>query len=97
MQGPSGRFHNVVVAGCQSPANQHPSHSLSYGWHYSVADPGGANPAMPPHRSWQWSLAPLGGRNSNDRIVNLCTFQNFGPPETMWATDLAPPYRKPAY
>jgi len=25
-----------------------------------VADPGGANPAMAPHRSWQWSLAPLG-------------------------------------
>ena len=26
----------------------------------AVADPGGANPAMAPHRSWQWSLPPLG-------------------------------------
>jgi len=31
----------------------------------TVADPGGANPAMAPHRSWQWSLAPLGGRKNN--------------------------------
>ena len=44
-----------------------------------MADPGGANPAMPPHRSWQWSLAPLGGRNSNGRIVNLRKFKDFGP------------------
>src|SRR6218665_3190132 len=42
----------------------------------------GANPAMGPHRSWQWSLAPctLGGRNSNDIIMNLCKCKDFGPP-----------------
>src|SRR6218665_1454553 len=39
----------------------------------------GANPAMAPHRSCQWSLAPLGGRNSNGRIVNVCKFKDFGP------------------
>ena len=59
-----------------------------------MADPGGANPAMAPHQSWQWSLAPLGGRNSNGRIVNLCQFKDFGPPKSMWATDLAPLKKK---
>ena len=27
---------------------------------WSVADPGVANPAMAPHRSWQWSLPHSG-------------------------------------
>src|SRR6218665_1368849 len=50
----------------------------------------GANPAMPPHRSWQWSLAPLGGRKSTDSIVNLPKSNDFGPPVSLSATDLAP-------
>ena len=25
-------------------------------------------------------FGPLGGKNSNDRIVNLCKFKDFGPP-----------------
>jgi len=33
----------------------------------------------PPHRSWQRSLAPLGGRKSNDSIVNLWKCKDFGP------------------
>src|SRR6218665_3915860 len=49
----------------------------------------GANPAMPPNRSWQWSLAPLGGRKSNDSIVNLSKCKDFAP-VSMSATDLAP-------
>ena len=44
------------------------------------ADPGGANPAMAPHRSWQWSFPSLEGRKSNDRNVNLWKSKGFGPP-----------------
>ena len=32
-----------------------------------------------PHRRWQWSLAPLGGRKSNDSIVNLSKCKDFAP------------------
>src|SRR6218665_2173611 len=49
-----------------------------------------------PNRSWQWSLLPLGGRKSNDSIVNLWKCKDFGPLVSMSATDL-PPYRKIAY
>src|SRR6218665_1816391 len=41
---------------------------------------GGKSGHGPPHRSWQWSLAPLGGRKSNDSIVNLPKSNDFGPP-----------------
>ena len=39
----------------------------------------GANPVMAPHRSWQWGLAPLGGRKSNDIIVNFPKSTDFAP------------------
>jgi len=55
-----------------------------------VADPGGANPAMPPHQNWQWSLAPLWDRRSNGSIVILLKSKDFGPLVAMSATDLAP-------
>src|SRR6218665_1709082 len=49
-----------------------------YALYLSVADPGGGtNPAMAPHQSWQWSVAPLGGRKSNDSIVNLLKCKDF--------------------
>ena len=44
----------------------------------SVADPGGGKSGHGPHGSCQWSLAPLGGRKSNDSIVNLSKSKDFG-------------------
>src|SRR6218665_3272177 len=55
----------------------------------------GANPAMAhPHRSQQWSLAPLGGRKSNDSIVNLLKCEEFGPSSIDVGYGFAPPHRK---
>ena len=51
---------------------------------------GGKSGHGPPHRSWQWSLAPLGGRKSNESIVNLPKSKDFGPPISLSATELAP-------
>ena len=58
----------------------------------------GANPAMAPIEVGNGVWRPLGGRNSNGRIVNLCKFKDFGPPLIdvgygFWP----PPYGKPAY
>src|SRR6218665_3027516 len=39
-------------------------------------------------------FGPLGGRKSNDSIVDLSKIKNFGPPVAMSATDLPPPYEK---
>jgi len=60
-----------------------------------VADPGGANPAMAPHRYWQWSLAPLWDRKSNGSIVILLKSKDFGAPVAMSASDLAPLWKIP--
>src|SRR6218665_2667404 len=40
---------------------------------------GGENPAMAPSKL-AMEFGPLGGRNSNDRIANLCKFKDFIPP-----------------
>src|SRR6218665_2991821 len=40
----------------------------------------GANPAMTPPSKLAMEFGPLGGRNTNGRIVNLCKFKDFGPP-----------------
>jgi len=44
-----------------------------------VADPGGANPAMPPIEVGN-GVWPLGGRKSNGSIVNFSKSKDFGPP-----------------
>ena len=59
-----------------------------------MADPGGANPAMALHRNWQWNLAPLGGRKSNDSIVNLSKCKDFGPSRIDVGYGLPPLYGK---
>jgi len=55
----------------------------------------GTNPAVAhPHRSRQWNLAPLGGRKSNDSIVNLSKCKEFGPSSIDVGNGFAPPYGK---
>src|SRR6218665_3459136 len=56
----------------------------------TVADPGVANPAMAPSKLAIEFGPPFGGRQINDRIVNLSKCKDFGPPVSMSATDLAP-------
>jgi len=57
----------------------------------TVADPGGANPAMdPPIEVGNGVWSPLGGRKSDDSIVNMSKSKDFGPPVLMSVTDFAP-------
>src|SRR6218665_1698325 len=57
----------------------------------------GTNPAMAlPIEVGSGVCPPLGGRNSNDKIVNLCKFQDFGPPNRC-GLRIWPPYGKPVY
>ena len=60
----------------------------------TVADPGEGKSGHGPHRSWQWSLAPIGGRKSNDSIVNLSKCKDFAPLVSMSATNVAPIRKK---
>src|SRR6218665_2938258 len=57
----------------QEPYSVYSSVSL-----YSGESRGQTRP-WPPHRSWQWSSAHLGGRKSNDSIVNLSKCKDIGP------------------
>ena len=56
----------------------------------SVADPRGANPGITPPSKLAMEFGPLGGRKSNDSIVNLSKCKDFDHPVTMSVTDLAP-------
>jgi len=51
---------------------------------------GGANPAMAPPIEVGNGVWPLGGRKSSDSIVNLRKSNDFGPPVSLSAMDLAP-------
>src|SRR6218665_3972200 len=69
--------------------------SPPYGWRLEpVADPGGANPAMAPHRNWQLSLAPLRDRKSNGSIVILLKSKDFGSPRSDVLYRFGPPLWK---
>ena len=55
----------------------------------TVADPGGANPAMAPPSKLTMEFGPLWGRKSNGSIVILLKSMDFGPLVAMSSTDLA--------
>src|SRR6218665_1063347 len=57
----------------------------------TVADPWGANPALATPSKLTMEFDHLGGRNSNDRIVNLCKFMNFFWPPNRSGLRFSPP------
>ena len=54
----------------------------------------GENPTTAPPLKLAMEFGPLGGRKSNDSIVNLSKCKDFGPPISMSVTDLAPLWGK---
>ena len=61
-----------------------------------MADPGGGKSGHGTPSKLAMEFGPPRGRTSNGRIVNLCKFQDFGPPNRC-GLRIWPPYRKPVY